>query len=70
MIKSVKINQNDCIGCELCAVVLCPSVFRMTSQGVAEVIPDTMPLPGDPSTQELIQECISSCPVDAIEGVE
>lgn len=59
MAKTLKIDENTCIGCGLC-VTLAPKTFRMDEDNKAEVINQA----GDP--EEKIQEAIDSCPVTAI----
>ena len=62
--KEVKIDQDECIGCETC-VELCPDVFAFdTSDNKAYV---TTPQGGD---QKCIEESISSCPVNCITNEE
>lgn len=62
--KQVKIDQDECIGCETC-VELCPTVFAFDNdQGKAYVI---APEGGDP---ECIEEAITSCPVSCISNEE
>ena len=55
------VNQN-CIGCGVCEGV-CPEVFSMNSQGLAEAIDEDVA----PSDEEAAAEAMESCPVDAIE---
>ncbi len=59
MARKPIIDQDICIGCELC-VGTAPDVFRMTDRNVAEV--------SDPfgAPEEVIQEAIDSCPVNCI----
>jgi ferredoxin len=59
MARKPIIDQDICIGCELC-VGTAPEVFRMTDRNVAEVF--------EPfgASEELIQEAIDSCPVNCI----
>ncbi len=54
------VNQETCIGCGTCES-LCPEVFKLTD-GKAEVIPsdDYSPF------KEKIEQCVTSCPVQAI----
>jgi ferredoxin len=59
MAKKPVIDQDICIGCELCVGTV-PDVFRMNDQNVAEVY--------EPfgASEELIQEAIDNCPVNCI----
>lgn len=59
----VVVHQDVCIGCGLCESI-CPEVFRMSEDNVAEVHqqPD--------SITDTVQEAVDSCPVTAIEIVE
>ncbi len=59
MARKPIIDQDICIGCELC-VGTAPEVFRMTDGNIAEVF--------DPfgASEELIQEAIDCCPVNCI----
>ena len=53
----VKVNQDTCIGCGLCASI-CSEVFRMNDDNKAEVFSD--------KNLPCVEEAIDSCPVDAI----
>ena len=53
------VDQNECTGCEAC-VVEAPKVFRMTSDGLAEVYNPY----GD--TELKIQDAMQGCPVSCI----
>lgn len=55
------VNQNACIGCGLCAEI-CPSVFSMTSKGLAETTVSMV----DPSMGNTLREAANSCPTQAI----
>jgi ferredoxin len=58
--KQVKIEQDECIGCEAC-VELCPDIFAFDDkQGKAYV---TTPEGGN---QACIEEAVASCPVSCI----
>lgn len=62
--KQVKIDQEECIGCEAC-VELCPKVFAFdTKENKAYVI---TPEGGD---QACIDEAVASCPVSCITNEE
>ncbi len=55
----VTVNQDECIGCGLCADI-CPEVFRMNDDNLAEVIEQ-------PATiSDACREAKDSCPVGAI----
>ena len=53
------VDQNECTGCEAC-VVETPKVFRMTSDGLAEVYNPQ----GD--KEEKIEAAMNGCPVACI----
>lgn len=53
--------DENCIGCGACASI-CPEVFRMNDEGLAEAYVD--PVPSD--VEESAQEAADGCPVDAI----
>ncbi|HEY6838211.1 MAG TPA: ferredoxin [Geobacteraceae bacterium] len=59
MEKKPYVDQAVCISCELCVNTV-PEVFRMSSDGVAEVY--------DPAgaPEERIQEAVDNCPVACI----
>jgi ferredoxin len=59
MAKIPVVDKNTCIGCGSC-VALCPKVFRLGSDGKAEVYKPN----GD--TESNIQKAIDACPVGAI----
>ena len=54
--------NSDCIGCGLCPSV-CPEVFSMTDENVAQAI--EAELSGE--TAVLAQQAMEQCPVSAIE---
>lgn len=58
MSKKLVIDQDSCIGCELC-VNICPKVYEMR-EGKSHVVDQN----GD--TPENIQQSIESCPVQSI----
>lgn len=53
----VKVDQNTCIGCGLCAG-MCPDTFKMNAEGKSEVINDKV--------TDCAKQAASSCPVSAI----
>ena len=55
-----KVNEN-CIGCGSCTAV-CPEVFDLNADGVAENIIGEVPA----ELEEAAKEAAESCPVDAI----
>ncbi|MDO5521894.1 MAG: ferredoxin [bacterium] len=59
----MKAYVNDtCIGCGMCNSI-CPSVFDMTDEGVAQAADATVAAADEAS----VREAIDSCPVCAIE---
>jgi len=56
-----KVDKNSCIGCGLCEGI-CPKVFQMNEDNIAEVIVDEIP------TDDIADanEAKESCPVEAI----
>lgn len=60
MSEQVKIDQEECIGCESC-VEICPEVFAFDGDaGKAFVIE------GADAGEECVDEAIASCPVSCI----
>lgn len=57
--RTAFVDQNECTGCEAC-VVEAPRVFRMTSDGLAEVYNPQ----GEP--EEKIESAMNGCPVNCI----
>ncbi|MGI6753212.1 MAG: ferredoxin [Eubacteriales bacterium] len=55
------IDREGCIACGLCAEI-CPEVFRMADDGLAEVYVDTVPKEAEDSAVE----AQDSCPVSVI----
>jgi ferredoxin len=53
---SIKVDQEKCVGCGMCAG-LCPEVFIMNHDGKSEVIGDNV---------DCAREAAASCPVEAI----
>ena len=53
----VKVNQEKCIGCSMCAG-MCPETFVMGASGKAEVIND--------ETTDGAKNAAANCPVGAI----
>ena len=55
------VDDDACIGCGLCPDI-CPEVFRLNDENVAEVTVDPVP----PEFAAAARESSDSCPVDAI----
>jgi ferredoxin len=55
------VDADACIGCGLCPDI-CPEVFKLNDENVAEVIAD----PVAPESAGAAQEACDSCPVNAI----
>jgi len=53
----VKVDQNKCIGCGLCAGI-CPDTFQMNSDNKSEVINDEV--------NDCAKNAAQNCPVGAI----
>jgi ferredoxin len=53
----IKVDQNTCIGCGLCAG-MCPESFQMNAEGKSEVINDKV--------TDCAKQAESNCPVSAI----
>lgn len=56
----VVVHQDICIGCGLCESI-CPDVFRMNDDNLAEVHQQPEAL------SDTLQEAVDGCPVTAIE---
>jgi ferredoxin len=64
MARVVTVDQDECIGCGTCERI-CPEVFQLNEEtGTSEVIKPE----GGP--EDLIEEAIDSCPVEAIHWQE
>ncbi len=55
------IDRSGCIGCGLCPSI-CPEVFRMADDGLAETIVEEVPS----GAADTAQEAADSCPVSVI----
>ena len=58
----VKVNQDVCIGCGLCAG-LAAALFELTDEGKAQALVDEVPVDEEANAEE----AANSCPVGAIE---
>lgn len=61
----VRVDEEKCIGCGLCYDI-CPNVFKMNDEDIAQVIVDDVPAREDVSAQE----AADLCPAEAIEVVD
>lgn len=59
MAKKLRIDEDECIGCESC-VELCPAAFEMNADGDKAIVTD------EDSTADCVEEAIDTCPVDCI----
>ncbi|MBN1296517.1 ferredoxin [bacterium] len=59
-----KVDADTCIGCELC-VEICPDVFAMSDDGIAEVIVKPVP----ETLRDAALQAEAECPVVAISHV-
>jgi ferredoxin len=55
------IDRSGCIGCGLCPSI-CPEVFQMADDGLAETITEEVPAGAEGTAQEAAE----SCPVSVI----
>ena len=64
MARKVRVDEDTCIGCGTCEGI-CPEVFQVSEEeGKSQVInPEGGP-------EDLIQEAIDSCPMEAIHWEE
>lgn len=59
------VDKDLCIGCGLCESI-CPKVFKMNDEGLAEAINDDL----DAEQAEGAKEAEAECPVNAIKTEE
>jgi ferredoxin len=60
MAKKVRIDEDECIGCESC-VEICPDVFSFNDDtDKAEVIDESM------AEEDCVDEAVASCPSECI----
>lgn len=50
------IDRSGCIGCGLCPSI-CPDVFQMADDGLAEVITEDVPSGAEDSAKEAAENC-------------
>jgi ferredoxin len=60
-IMKASIDRDGCIACGLCTTI-CPEVFRMADDGLAEVYVDVVP----EEVEDSAKEAEESCPVEVI----
>lgn len=60
-IMKASIDRSGCIACGLCPTI-CPEVFQMADDGLAEVIKEEVPSGAEAAAQEAAE----SCPVSVI----
>ena len=58
----VTVDGDNCMGCAVCESV-CPEVFQMGEDNIAEVIADPVP----DSHEDSCREAAESCPEEAIQ---
>ncbi len=56
-----KLDRSGCIGCGMCEQI-CPSVFRMADDGIAEAYVEDVPA----GEEDNAVEAMNSCPVSVI----
>lgn len=59
MAKKLRIDEEECIGCESC-VELCPAAFQMSPDGDKAIVIN------EDCTDDCVEESIDTCPVDCI----
>ncbi len=64
MADKVRIDEEECIGCETC-VELCPTVFGFSDDDMKAFV-----IEGSDSEAEGIDDAIASCPTSCIEKDE
>jgi ferredoxin len=60
-IMKASIDRDGCISCGLCTTI-CPKVFRMADDGLAEVYVDVVP----EEVEDSAKEAEENCPVEVI----
>jgi ferredoxin len=60
-IMKASIDRDGCISCGLCTTI-CPEVFRMADDGLAEVYIDVVP----EEVEDSAKEAEENCPVEVI----
>lgn len=60
MSEIIVIDQEECLGCEVC-VEICPQCFEMDEDQGKAVVKD-----GADADEECVEEAIASCPAECI----
>ncbi|MCG8532965.1 MAG: ferredoxin [Desulfovibrionales bacterium] len=59
MAKTIRIDEDECIGCESC-VEICPEAFAMNDDGDKAIVVN------ENCTDGCVEEAVDTCPVECI----